>query len=129
MSKINNNIYGQDKMENIQFEAKPLDVNIAKMQYNLLLRCEKEVSDNGDFALIKESYNNSDSRVNLSKIEAFCKYDKDNSANENNNRILFAVISKPNSKDKIIELYKGNKKGLLEYLKKRDFFETCKSNI
>ena len=34
------------------FEVKPLDINIAKAQYNLIERLEREVPEYGDFDLL-----------------------------------------------------------------------------
>jgi len=131
MNKINNyNIQGQNKMpqKNVEFKINPLDINLAKIQYNLLSRCEMEVPENGDFAPIVEVFKSLDPTIDLSEIKVTCKYDINDSGIKNTNRILNAVIRKIGKEDNSIELFKGSKKELIEYLKKKDFFEVCKSN-
>jgi len=130
MDKINNNIPEQKNMpENkINFEVNPLDVNIAKMQFNLLSRCEKEIPENGDFTPVIETFKSKSPRLDLSEIKIICHYDKQNPGIKDSNRILSANISKANKEDLNLELFSGTKAELLEYLKKQDFFKVCKLN-
>ena len=129
MTKIINYIQGTPKVQNKknEFEINPLDINLAKMEMNLIKRCEMEVPENGDFASVVESFKSLDPTLDLSNIVAECKYDKNNSGIKNSNRILQVKISKKNQNDTVLILFKGAKKDLLEYLSSKEFFANCKA--
>lgn len=110
------------------FEVNPLDVNLAKIQMNLIKRCEREVPENGDFAPVVESFKSLDPTIDLSEIIVKCQYDKNNSGLKDVNRVLTANISMRNGKTKDISFFSGTKKELLEYLNEKDFFKTSKAN-
>lgn len=111
------------------FEVNPLDVNIAKMQYNLLSRLEREMPENGDFAPVIEQYFSKDPTLNLSEIKVTCSNVKDKSA-KNTTRALEVLCSdKSGSKEIKKLLAKGSKKDILEYLNTTDFFAAIKNTV
>ena len=131
MNKIQNfNSHGQIKMENrnCSFEINPLDINLANIHMNLVNRCEREVPENGDFAPIIEKFKSLDPTRDLSEIKVICNFNKKNPGAKNTNRLLSAQIEKKDGSKKEIELFKGTKKELLEYLKTTEIFKTCKEN-
>lgn len=114
--------------KNNTFEVNPLDVNLAKIQMNLSSRCEREVPENGDFSPIIEIFRSSDPTRDLSEIKVICNFDKKNPGVKNTNRLLSTQIEKKDGSKKEIELFKGTKNELLDYLKTTEFFKICKEN-
>jgi hypothetical protein len=131
MNKVNsNNIQRLNKIpqNKIKFNINPLDINLAKIQHNLLSRCGLEVPENGDFAPVTETFKSLDPTIDLSEIKVICKYNKLDSDIKNTCRILCANISRIDKTEQYLELFKGTKKELLEYLNKKDFFAVIKNN-
>ena len=131
MKILSNNFKGNSmKKDNVKFEVQPLDLNIVKMQCNMLSRCEREVPENGDFAPVFETFKNQSPLLeNLAEIKILCENDKEDTDKKRTGRVLRAIITKRNPKDNLdIELFKGNKSELLEYLNTREIFDVCKPN-
>ena len=107
-----------------------MDVNIVRMQCDMLSRCEREVPENGDFAPVVETFKNlSDKFKNLVEIKVVCERDKADTDKKKAGRVVRAIITKRNPVDNLdIELFKGTKAEVLEYLDTRDIFEVCKPN-
>lgn len=105
------------------FDALPLDINIAKMQFNILRYVEKEILNEENFKSITESYKNKDARVGIDEIKISCKY-SDTSTYEVIVAIC-AVSSKIHCEQK---LFCGTKEELMKYLKDSDkqFFSKVK---
>jgi hypothetical protein len=114
---------------NIKFEINPLDINIAKIQHNLILRCPLEISDNNEFTQIEETYKSLDPTLDLSEIKVICEYNKNDSTAQKNKCILYLTISKKGKNDLSLELFNGTKQELMEYLNRKDFFAVIKSNV
>jgi len=124
---------GLNNMNNINdsgrknsFDIMPLDINIAKIQFNLLKRCEYEIPENGTFSPIRETYDNKDRRVNIGEIQISCEYDPNNK----DAKQLIATISDVSKLKKYKQvLCFGSKNDILTYLKSSEnyFFDSVKT--
>ena len=95
------------------FEINPLDINIAKIQFNLINKIKNDdiISD------IVEVFESKDPRLDLSEIKVICTKDF----------ILKAEFLYKNISAKSVNLFSGTKEQLLTYLSGKDFFDTCKN--
>lgn len=105
------------------FDVLPLDINIAKMQFNLLNHLEREIVKSDTNEPIVESYKNKDKRVCLGEIKVSCKY-------LDNNLYEIVMIIYDNTGRTCCEdkFFCGTKEELIEYLKDSDkqFFHKVK---
>jgi len=108
-----------------EFEVNPLDINIAKIQFNLKNRCDIEVPDMGIFNVVEEIYESKDPTLDLSNIRIIYKNKvKDASSKE---RYLVLVVqnsSKTVQKEKI--LIEGSKSEINNYINTTKFFRDIK---
>ena len=101
------------------FEVNPLDVNIAKIQYNLLKKSETEITEN-----LIENYVNKDITIKLDELKVICR------AKDKQNINLEIICTKRNdSEPKSKILYDGSRNQFAEYLNKKDFFESIKEFV
>ena len=108
------------------FEVNPLDINLAKIQMNLISRAEREIPKDGDFAPIYEEFCSKDPTLDLSTIKVVCRHQK-GSEKKNNIRYIEAISkNRAMTKEKSKVLCKGTKEDILKYLKDTDIFEECK---
>ena len=111
-----------------EFEVNPLDINIAKMQFNLKNRCDIEVPEVGIFNVVEEIYESKDPTLDLSTIRIIYKNKlKDTNVKE---RYLVLVIhnsSKTVKKEKV--LIKGSKNEINSYINSQKFFKDVKHNL
>ena len=110
MNEINNNMQGHSVMSDkkISFEVNPLDVNLAKIQYSLISRCEREVPENGDFAPVVEEYESKDPTKDLSNVKICCEFNRKNPGIKNSSRNLtltFYNRDKSKQENKILYSY------------------------
>jgi hypothetical protein len=97
----------------MNFEINPLDINIAKIQFNLI----NKLNNSNENSYIIETFENKDPRLDLAIIKIICT----------NNTVLKAEFSYKNNESHNIELFNGSKEKLLEYLQGKAFFDTCKN--
>lgn len=117
------------KMQNDKpdFEVNPLDINIARIQMDLLSRLEREVPENGDFAPVYEEYQSKSPILDLGSLKVVCKYVKDDSPKKETRSLEAIRTEKGNNKESSIVLKKGTKQEILEYLHNNvQYFNTCK---
>lgn len=112
--------------EKPNFEINPLDVNIVRMQHNLLKRLEKEMPENGDFAPVFEEYQSKDPTLDLSEVRVVCKYVKDDSPKKDTRMVEITCKDKSKCNERTKTLIQGTKKDIMEYLKGAEYFNTCK---
>lgn len=110
------------------FEVNPLDVNLAKIQFNLTKRLELEIPPHGDFAQVVESYISKDPTLKISAIEVICKKSNIDSPKQKLRTLQLKVTDKTKN-SYIYEIASGEKKDILEAINNTTFFETCKTLI
>ncbi|MBQ9245785.1 hypothetical protein IJ182_05920 [bacterium] len=129
MLKVRNNILlKKSNMNNKKssFEVNPLDVNIAKIQYSLINRLEREMPENGDFAPVVERYQSKDPTLDLSTVKVACRHVK-SSEKSNNQRCIEASCKNKAETHEISKILAvGTKKQIIDYVKDTQFFEKCK---
>lgn len=108
------------------FEVNPLDMNLAKIQYNLINRLEREVPEYGDFAPVTEKYTSKDPTRKIGDIIVQCSHVKDSETKKDRSLDL-TVYNRFNPEEFYTHnIVTGNKKEILETVNQIDFFETCK---
>ena len=132
MEKINLNRNIVQKNSNSQFkkssfQVNPLDINLAKMQYNLISRLEREVPENRDFAPVIEQYCSKDPTLNLDSVKVVCRHFQDDSPKSDTRCLEVCCVNKGHTAQKTQQLCKGKKSEIRAYVKQPDFFESCKS--
>lgn len=115
-------------MNKPKFEVNPLDINIAKMQFNLQNRLEKEVPDYGDFAPVVEKYNSKDPTKNFSEVKVLCKHLKEDKTNKQR-ALELNVTDKKTLDEYSYTLAKGQKNDIIDAIHDNKFFEVCKNVI
>ena len=100
----------------IEFEVKPLDINLAKIEMQLIDKL-KNIDENESIKITK-NYKNPDTSLDLDEIIVKCEHIK--------NIILSVEFKFKNTNSKNILFFDGSKKNFLEYLYKKNFFITCK---
>lgn len=127
--KINllENVVKKIKSRDIKFETEPLDVNIAKIQYNLINRVEREIYENGDFAPVVEKWIPKDPTLNISAIEVVCKNSPKKTPKQKLRVMELNIKDKSGLNTYTYILKEGEKKDIIEAVNKRAFFFTCKS--
>ena len=111
------------------FEVKPLDINIAKAQYNLIERLEREVPEYGDFAPVIEKFTLKSPRMEVGDVQITCSNVKESETNLE--RVLKLTVSAgKNPKNGIgVKLASGKKTEILDIVKDKAFFEKVKSIV
>ena len=118
------NFVSQVRNQKAAFEVEPLDVNLAKMQFNLTKRLEREIPDFGDFAPVAEAYESKDPALNISTVKILCK------KLDNKLRSLELYVqdrARVNEYNYVIA--QGEKDEILSSVNKNSFFEICKNVI
>ncbi len=105
-----------NNQQKIEFEIKPLDINLAKIEMQLIDEL-KNIDENKNIKITR-NYKNPDISLDLDEIIINCEQRK--------NIILEAIFKFKNSNPKNILLFDGSKKIFFEYLYKKNFFITCK---
>lgn len=97
-------------MDSLSFEVEPLDINIAKVQFNMIKNLN---TDNINFP-ISESFENHDPTLKISEVKVVCKKEE--------NYILDVEVS-DSKKDKkyFYTLKSGTKEEITEYLNNKIF--------
>ncbi len=113
-----------DKNMDISFCINPLDINLAKMQFNILKRYENEVLSFGDFSPLVEEYLSKDPTLDVSLIKVICRYSTDNI------RVLELLLDNKTQIKKVnYVLCEGTKEEIFRYLQKTDFVSDIKKII
>lgn len=120
---FNNNIKTNDLNNYIEFDIDPLDINLAKIQFNFKSRCEKEIVDNKEFPPIYEKYESKDPSLDLAEINVICKYSKDII------NLDILVTNKTKTHQYEYTLVSGTKHDILKYLDSTLFFTNTKNFI
>ena len=118
------NFVSQIKNQKTAFEVEPLDVNLAKMQFNLTKRLEREIPDFGDFAPVVEAYESKDPTLNISTVKLLCKKFDDKLRSL---ELYVQDRARVNEYNYIIA--QGEKKEILSSVNENSFFEVCKNVI
>jgi len=127
MPKINNinkieKFLKKDVIMKETFEPNPLDISLEKMVMSLRKRCEREISEYGDFAPVVERYINKDSSIYAGNIYLKCYQPPKIIENYQKKRYLELVIETPSGvSNSSVALKGGSKKDILETLKNEDF--------
>lgn len=124
-AKLGKTLYQRDAKRS-KFEVNPLDLNIAKIQYNLSRRLEREIPDNGDFASVTEEFISKDPTTELDSVKVVCKHVKDGSIKNDTRCLEVYCTNKAQTIKRNAQLCTGKKKDILDYLKGNDFFQICK---
>lgn len=111
------------------FEVNPLDVNLAKIQFNLTKRLEREIPEHGDFAQIVERYISKDPTLNISTIEVLCKKSNIESKKDMLRTLVLNISDKANINTYSCELLNGEKSEIIKAVNDKNFFETCKAIV
>jgi len=121
-------VLDENKNQKTSFQVLPLDINIAKMQFNMLKRYEDELPENNNFPPIIEVYKNEDTRVDFSEINITCKGKE---TDKTRKEITITISHKKNDIQAFKKIFEGNKKEIMEYLndKNKPFFTTVKSTV
>lgn len=111
------------------FEVSPLDVNLAKIQYNLIERLEREMAEYGDFAAVIEKFTSKNPKLRIGDIVVRCSHLP--KAESKLERSLDLTIFDKHNPEKFIthNLAVGKKQAILDKVKQKEFFETCKSLV
>ncbi len=115
------------KSRDVKFEVEPLDVNLAKLQFNLTKRVEREVYEHGDFAPLVEKFESKDPTLDISTIKVVIRKSDNDSPKKKLRVIELHVNDKAGLNDYVYTLKEGEKKDIVEAVNKRAFFFTCKS--
>ena len=113
----------------ITFGVRPLDINIAKVQYNLIGRLGREVAECGDFNPVIEKFSLKSPRMRVGEVQITCLPSKESETNVG--RILkLTVFDRSNPQNNLMsELFSGNKQEIINAVKDKSFFEKIKSVI
>lgn len=107
------------------FEVEPLDINIAKIQFELNKRLELEMPEYGEFLPIIEKYDYKGSYYNFSELCVKCSQVTD-VATEDMRTLDLIIKDKKNTNEYICNIAKGNKKEIISALNNRNFLKVCK---
>ena len=123
MKEINlNEIINNLNIEQCEFKIDPLDINIAKIQFNLQKRLPAEISEADNYSTIIEKYVSKDPTLNIKSIEIKCN----KSDVKNSNTLEIIILNKNKNEYKCI-IAKGDKKNINSIIKEKDFFRLCKT--
>lgn len=111
------------------FEANPLDVNLAKIQFSLAKRLEREIPEHGDFAKVVERYISKDPTLNISTIEVLCRKSNIESKKDMLRTLELNITDKAGINTYSCELINGDKNEILKAVNEKSFFETCKALV
>ena len=101
-------------MDKVAFEINPLDINLAKLQFELLKLAEGSAV--GEFSQVFES---KDPTIKFLKIDVKCKLGQ-------NVNLTAEFYSKIGEKKELV-LFSGSNEQFLEYLNSKEFFNICKT--
>ncbi len=101
---------------NTSFSINPLDINLAKMQFNILKKYENEISAVYNYSSIIEEYTSKDPTLDISLIQIIFK-----SLDENLKSIELVFYNKKQTEKYNAVLCEGTNEFILNYLKKQDF--------
>lgn len=121
-------IYKNVSKQKVPFEVAPLDVNLAKMQFNMTKRLEREVPEYGDFAPVTEIYNSKDWNLDVSQIKMICEHLKNND-NKITRRLSLYISDKTALKEYLCPIIEGTKADIIKGVNDTKFFEVCKSIV
>ena len=109
---------------NIPFEVNPLDLDIVKVQFDIIEKCSKNViPQKGKFETISETFEYKDSRLNLTKLRIICKCGDIS----DEQRVIEAEFTYKNkAATKKILFFRGDKQALINFIVKKDFFQKIK---
>lgn len=123
LDKLNNFANNLKPYKN-SFEVNPLDVNLAKIQFNLTKRLEREIPEFGDFAPVVENYESKDPTLNISTVKVLCKKFSDKVRSL---ELYVQDRARVNEYNYIIS--QGEKDQILKAVNGNNFFEECKSVV
>ena len=108
-------------MVDLSFEVDPLDINIAKVQFNLIKTFS---SDNLELP-VSEKFENNDPTLKISEVNVCCNEDK----SAENNLILDAEVIDKTEKKYVYTLKTGNKSDIAAYLDNKEFLFAIKELV
>lgn len=111
------------------FEVEPLDVNIAKIQFELTKRLEREMPEYGDFAPVIEKYENKGTYYKFSEIGVKCSHAVEDASKKLRSLDLI-IKSRESGQEYVCNLIKGTKEEILAFLNPQSckkYFEICKN--
>lgn len=123
LNKLNNFANNLKPYKN-SFEVNPLDVNIAKIQFNLINRLEREIPEFGDFASVVENYESKDPTLNISTVKVLCK-----KFNDKIRSLELHVQDRARINEYNYIITQGEKAEILKAVNDKNFFEECKSVV
>ena len=115
------------KSRNIKFEVKSLDINLAKLQFNLTKRVEREVYEHGNFAPLIEEFESKDPTLDISRVKIVCRKSDKDSPKQKLRVLELHIQDRSGLNNYIYTLKEGEKKDIVEAVNKKAFFYTCKS--
>ena len=130
MKKINLNkeLIPNNFSKQVAFEVNPLDVNLTKIQFNLLKRLEREMPEYGDFAPVVEKYESKDPTKNISTVKVVCEHVKD-ASDKTTRKITLYVCDKMSINEYSCKLAEGKKADIISAVDKNKFFNICKEVV
>lgn len=110
-------------MEKTSFKINPLDINLAKMQFNLIKKIESDSFFDEEFKLSVEKYQSKDPTLDISDVSIIL-----NKTLENKEEFILSIeiLNKQKTKKEEFELFKGSRKNLISFIKSTSFFEKAK---
>lgn len=115
------------RSKKVGFELNPLDMNIAKMQFNLQKRAIREIPEHGDFAPLVEKYTSKDPTLNISQVEVVCQFLNKDVPKKTQRSLEINVTDKSGINSYNYVLAQGDKNEIINAINKNDFLELCKS--
>ena len=99
------------------FQINPLDINIVKIQFNLIRKLEEEND------IISESYSCTSPVLNVTELNIILE-----SLSQKSAKLFAYAIGKENDSKEIVFI-EDNKEQVIEYIKSTNLFEDCKKFI
>ena len=107
-------------MSDLSFQVNPLDINIAKIQFNLIKKFE---ATNVEFP-VKEEFESKDPTLNISNVIVTCE-----KISENNINLDMTVWDKNKEKEYKYTYKSGTQEQIDEAIKDKTFFMACKELV
>ncbi len=128
MTPINNN--KNINVRNISFGQKPednksFDNTLSTLKDNMIKRCEYEVPEYGDFAIVKETLPNKDEDVYSGNISLICEPSEDNPKKR---YLSYNQLNPQNRKGLSSLIASGTKEDILEALNDENFVNNIKQD-
>ena len=115
------------KNKKVGFEINPLDVGIARIQFNLQKNLERLIPEHGDFSPIVEKFISKDPDIDISEIKVMCRFLNVDAPKKNLRNIELYITDKAGINTYRFIVAQGEKKDMLDAINNKHFFEVCKS--